>query len=402
MIKRILLVSIHGDPTAKLGTPQSGGQNNYVKQLMNSLNKKGYAVDVLTHWRDPLDSPVEIINSKLRVIRISAGKLKFVTKDETYGLIPRFYEEVKSIVNLNDYDIIHTNYWLSGTLGRKIKEDFNLPWIHTSHSLGSVKGHATGERDHHRIKCEKVIFNEADSIIATTHNEKKTIIEDYQTDTHIEVISIGVDKSFFINPVKNRSTEDYFLYVGRLEETKGIGVLIDAFKYLKTNQLNDIKLVIVGGGSKSNNEFKIPIHLKSKIQDIKDRVIFKGGLSQNELIPLFSNCLATIVPSYYESFGMVAAEAQVIGAPVIASKVGGLQEIVQDAKTGYLFENKDSRELAKLMIKMTYNHYLRKKLSNNAKKDANINFNWDLITEQIIMLYEEMSEQNEKDIYLSN
>lgn len=247
MLKRILLISIHGDPLAKLGSTQSGGQNNYVKQLMNSLNKKGYQIDIITHWRDPLDSPLEVINPNLRVIRIAAKHLKFVPKDEMYHLLNTFYNEVKAKIDLNSYDVVHTNYWLSGTLGYLIKQEFNLPWVHISHSLGLVKAASTGTTDELRIHCEKKIFEAADSIITTTYNEKETLLNKYHTKTNIEVIPVVVDDTFFLNPDTRPPTERYYLFIGRLEKTKGIDVLIEAFKLIQNKTSEKTKLMIVGG-----------------------------------------------------------------------------------------------------------------------------------------------------------
>ncbi len=402
MLKKILLVSIHGDPLAELGSSQSGGQNNYVKQLMYSLNKKGYHVDVLTHWRNPSDSPLECVNSSLRVIRVSAKQLKFVPKDDIYNLLNAFYEEVKAKIDLNSYDILHTNYWLSGTLGYMIKREFNLPWVHTCHSLGLVKAKSIGTLDELRVHCEKRILSTVDSLITTTYNEKNAILNDYHAKTNIKVIPIGVDANLFLKSDVRSSKEKYFLFVGRLEKTKGIDVLIDAFKMMQKNTASHIKLMIVGGGSKEANEFKVPDHVMENIKGIEENVTFIGGLPQDELVSLFSGALATIVPSHYESFGMVAAESQAIGVPVLATRVGGLQEVVQDGKTGFLFENKNSRELAKLMIKISENDYLRKKLGKQAKEFALENFNWDNITDQTIMLYEESIKFNEENLYLSN
>ena len=402
MLKRILLISIHGDPIAPLGSTQSGGQNNYVKQLMYSLSKKGYQVDVLTHWSDPSDAQIEVVSSNLRVFRFSARELEFVPKSEMYYLLRRFYNEVKAEFDLETYDIIHTNYWLSGTLGYLIKKDFKLPWVHTSHSLGLVKTKFTGDVDELRVHCERQILNAVDSIIATTYNEKNTLLKDYSSIKNIKVIPVGVDESLFLKSNIPAPKEAYFLFVGRLEKTKGIDILINAFKMMHEYISDDIKLIIVGGGGKKENEFSIPDYVKVNIKGIEDKIIFTGGLPQEKLGSLFSGALATIVPSYYESFGMVAAESQAVGTPVLATRVGGLQEVVQDKKTGFLFENKDSKELAKLMVKIYENVHLRKKLGKQAKHFAIDNFVWSNITNKTITLYKETININEAYLPSSN
>lgn len=121
MVKKILLVAIYEDLLTSLGSYQAGGQNDYIKQLIYAMSRKSYKVDVLTHWSNPTDPSMEIINDNLRVIRVSTDKLQFVPKDEMYYLLPDFYQELNKKLDLNTYDIIHTDYWLSGILGHIIK-----------------------------------------------------------------------------------------------------------------------------------------------------------------------------------------------------------------------------------------------------------------------------------------
>lgn len=402
VLKKILLISIHGDPLESLGSVQAGGQNNYVKQLMYALSEKGYKVDVLTHWSDPEKQAVEIVNDNLRVIRISANRLNYIPKDNMYDMLSDFYEELNSRLSLKEYDMLHTNYWLSGILGYVIKRDFKLPWTHTSHSLGKVKAQATGEIDTLRVRAEDVIFRNADTIIATTENEKKVILNNYDIQTKVRVISIGVDPAFFLPTIPQVEKDEYFLYVGRLEENKGIKTLIAAFKKLLERSDRAVKLKIVGGGSKSSGEFSIPEDIKESIKGIEEKIVFTGGLEQDKLVNVFANALATIVPSYYESFGMVAAEAQATGVPVIATKVGGLQEVVKNEVTGYLFEKKNADHLATFMLKTLENEQVREILGKQAREHAQQTFDWDIITNKIISLYKELNETDEEEISISN
>src|SRR5699024_4125441 len=127
-----------------------------------------------------------------------------------------------------------------------------------------------------------------------------------------------------------------------------------------------------------------------------------GGLSQDELVSLFAGALNTIVPSHYEQFGMVASESQTVGVPVLDTRDGGLQEVVQDRNTSYLFENKNSRELAKLMLKLSENDYLRMKLGKQGREHALANLDWDNITDEVIMLYKELVESDAEYLSPSN
>ena len=399
MSKKALFISDHGDPLAKLGGKQAGGQNNYVKQLALALEDKGWQIDVATHWCDSSAPKIETFGNACRVIRLEAGHRGFVSKDEMYSMLPAFYEELKSTVNLESYDIVHTHYWLSGLIGKKLKKDFGLPYVHTAHSLGWAKEKATGVHDQRRINAEKVILKNADQILATTNNEKQLIKTFVESPSPIKVIPIGVDQAFKVRGNRTHLRRKFgysnplFVFAGRLEETKGIYTLLKAFQLLanKTGSTNTPHLVIAGGDVEAIDlETKLPKDekLREAVKGIEDRVEFLGPQSQNELALLFNSATATIVPSFYESFGMVAAEAQACGSPVIASDVGGLKNVVQDGITGLLVETKNEIDLAIAMEVLSVNTLLTERLSRQAVQIARKDFDWDSISKRINSLYE--------------
>jgi glycosyltransferase involved in cell wall biosynthesis len=139
MTKNILLISDHGDPLAELGGEQAGGQNNYVLQLSLALEKIGHTVDVVTHWSNPSSPQYESFSENCRVIRISAGRKRYLSKNAMYELLPAFYEEMTSLLAIGSYDLIHTHYWLSGLLGERLQREYQVPFVHTSHSLAKAK-----------------------------------------------------------------------------------------------------------------------------------------------------------------------------------------------------------------------------------------------------------------------
>ncbi|MDQ0429581.1 glycosyltransferase involved in cell wall biosynthesis [Planomicrobium stackebrandtii] len=399
MSKKALFISDHGDPLAKLGGKQAGGQNNYVKQLALALEDKGWQVDVATHWCDSSAPQIETFGTACRVIRLEAGHRGFVSKDEMYSMLPAFYEEMKSTMNLESYDIVHTHYWLSGLIGKKLKKDFGLPYVHTAHSLAWAKEKATGVHDQRRINAEKAILKNADQVLATTNNEKQLIKTFVDSPSPIKVIPIGVDQAFKVRGNRTHLRKKFgysnplFVFAGRLEVTKGIFTLLKAFQLLaeKTGPSNTPHLVIAGGDAESIDfETKLPKDekLREAIRGIEDRVEFLGPQSQDELALLFNSATATIVPSFYESFGMVAAEAQACGSPIIASDVGGLKNVVQDGITGLLVETKNEIDLAIAMEVLSANTLLTERLSRQAVQIARKDFDWDSISTRINSLYE--------------
>ncbi|HSI67821.1 MAG TPA: glycosyltransferase [Planococcus sp. (in: firmicutes)] len=412
MIKKVLFVSDHGDPLAKLGGKQAGGQNNYVKQLALALEKKGWQIDVVTHWCDASAPKVEKFGTACRVIRIEAGHKGFVSKDEMLKMLPAFYKELKTTLPLNSYDLVHTHYWLSGLIGKKLKEEFDLPFIHTSHSLGWAKEKATGIRDERRMKAEKSILITADQILATTNNEKQLIQQFVVSHSPINVIPIGVDETFTTRGNRTHlrkklgHSTPLFVFAGRLEVTKGIFTLLKAFQLLAKKNADGYspRLVVAGGEPNSIDPVtKLPRDrkLRNALEGIEDKVDFLGPQSQEQLALLFNSATATIVPSFYESFGMVAAEAQACGSPVIASDVGGLKNVVQDGITGLLVETKNEIDLAIAMEVLSTNSLLTDRLSRQAKKVADRDFNWNSISNRINSLYEVMINE-QSNPYISN
>ncbi|UJF27412.1 glycosyltransferase [Planococcus sp. 107-1] len=412
MIKRALFVSDHGDPLAKLGGKQAGGQNNYVKQLALALEKRGWQIDVVTHWCDASAPRIEKFGTACRVIRVEAGHKGFVSKDEMFTMLPAFYKEMKSALNLSSYDLVHTHYWLSGLIGKKLKEEFGLPFIHTSHSLGWAKAKATGVTDARRIKAEKSILKTADQVIATTNNEKQLIQENLESPSPIKVIPIGVDQAFTVQGIRSHLRKKsgfeapLFVFAGRLEETKGIFTLLNAFQLLvnKTEAKFKPRLLIAGGEQDGiDHATRLPLDpkLRDAVKGIEKYVEFLGPQSQEQLARLFNIATATIVPSYYESFGMVAAEAQACGSPVIASDVGGLKNVVQDGITGLLVETKNEIDLGIAMEILSINSLLVERLSRQAVRIAQKDFDWDSISERIDSMYEVISSARSK-AYISN
>ncbi|MEK5067549.1 glycosyltransferase [Sporosarcina sp. FSL K6-1508] len=394
MHKKILFISDHGDPLAPLGSEQAGGQNNYVKQLALALERKGNRVDVVTHWANPSDPQIETFSNFCRVIRIGAGSKTYIPKNKMLAILPDFYEEMGQTIKIASYDLVHTHYWLSGLLGTFVKKDYRLPWIHTNHSLGVAKESATGIAEPTRLTAEKLILSSTDSIVATTENEKSLIRSFVYNPSPITVIPIGTANQFqpFFNEAET-ATHPYFAFAGRLEKTKGIYTLVNAFRRLVEKQ--DIpastKLIIAGGDSENVNVFnKLPkkTKLKTAIIGLESRIDFIGSQSQQQLASLFNNAVATIVPSYYESFGMVAAEAQACGSPVIASKVGGLKDVVKNRITGLHIEKGNEKSLAYAMKTLLSNPTLANELGKKAATFANLEFKWPVLAKRMDTLYE--------------
>lgn len=392
MLKTICMISDHGDPLAPLGTSQAGGQNNYVKQLALALDARGHTVDIFTHWSDTDAPQFEHFGSRCRVIRVAAGRRGFVEKSDMVHLLPAFLSEMLHLQDFSHYDILHTHYWLSGLLGEELKKTHSIPWIHTSHSLAVAKEQATGLREPRRLKAERSILSSADAVIATSLTEKALIQSSVRRTAPIAVIPIGVDSVFTPGSHSMRRPLT-FTFAGRLEETKGIFTLLRAFKLLTHTGFFEepLRLRIIGGDDTqvdADAKQALSPRLLEAVQGIEDQVEFLGCLPQDELAANFQDSLAVIVPSYYESFGMVAAEGQACGSPVIASKVGGLGDIVLDKKTGLQTAPGNVKELASSMGFLAKRPDIARQLGRTAAQFAKQNFNWTRIAKKVDKLYE--------------
>jgi D-inositol-3-phosphate glycosyltransferase len=399
MKKKVLFISDHGDPLARLGGKQSGGQNNYVKQLALALDELGLNVDVVTHWCNPNTPQIEAFGENCRVIRIAAGHKGYMNKSEMINILPAFYREMQDMIPINTYDIVHSHYWISGLLGLIIKNNYEIPLVHTSHSLGIAKYRGTGKKETTRLHAEKNILRKADTVIATTTNEKNLIESFAGPKANVVVSSIGVNRDIFYPYArKKRQSVPVFSFAGRLEETKGIVTLLNAFNKLNTQINEDIKLIVAGG---DEDEVDLTTfepkkkELKEAVRGIEDKVMFVGSKTQEELADIFNRSTAVVVPSYYESFGMVAAEAQACGTPVIASVVGGLQNVVSDGYTGIHVEPKNPDHLLKAMSILSKDIYLAKELGKQAADYSHKAFNWEKIAKQMNMTYERLVGTNE-------
>ncbi len=388
---KILLISVHGDPLERLGSVQAGGQNNYVKQVAQALENQGHQVDVATHWNNKRSKGSQTFGKNITVMRIAAGQRKFVRKDELVHLLPAFFEELEQRTDLASYDVIHTNYWLSGLVGLMIKGKYNRPLVHTSHSLGHVKAKETGSVAEGRLEAEKRILTEADRVIATTNDEKKKIDKWTDRKSSVRVVSIGVHEVFFNEEPRELPSQPRFMFVGRMTKAKGIFVLLSAFADYLAQVNPDASLVIAGGGKddfiEGRNFEPKREEIRALISGIESRVNFVGPKSQAELAMMFKTCTAVIVPSFYESFGMVASEAQAAGVPVIASAVGGLKDVVVHGETGLLFRNKRVVELRACMRRVSEDPALNLHMGEQARRHAEQTFNWQSISALMEKIY---------------
>jgi len=409
--KKIAMFSIHSDPLAALGAQETGGQNVYVNSLVRELDKMGWSIDVFTRWDDFHKKRIANIGKRSRVIRLKGGPVKYIPRMELYSFFPEIYQSfLEFIGNQNLYLLFHGHYWDGGWMALKASQQFSKPLIENFHSLGKVR-FQTQQRYFknineksafdYRFAIEEEIIKKSSFIISLSEAEKKDLNILYNAPLEkVIVIPGGVKLKQFQRLPKeacreklNLNKDDFILlFVGRLEWRKGIGTLISAVNLLKNN-IPNIKAIIVGGrifGNKKNkDDFREYQRLlqKAKEEKVKELIKFVGRIDHGRLVYYYSSADIFVIPSYYESFGLVTLEAMACQLPVVASRTGGLQILVKDGETGLLFEPRNPKDLTEKILHLYNSKELAEKITQNAYDNIKKSYSWRKVAEEIEKIY---------------
>ncbi len=324
----ILQLAFHTSPFSIVGKNDGGGMSVYVQQISKYLSEN-HNVTVVTG--EKADS---FTDKNLEFISLDIFESELNVEDKEIYL-QEFKNKLVDSLDLNRFDVIHAHYWLSGLVAKEISNELNIPFIFTSHSLGIFLDGYNKER----VDCEKIVMSSTNLVTASSIFETMLIADTYKIDENkIKKITPGVDRKIFI-PDSSVEKENIILSIGRIQEQKGQLQTIEFLNNFKKIQ-NDFKCYFVGGPSgKHGNEY---LHeLKQTIKDfnLDKHVEFLGDLPQTEIIELFKKAKLLIHTSKFETFGLVAIEANTMGVPVLTTNNGSLMEIIENNKNGYLSEN---------------------------------------------------------------
>ena len=324
----ILQLAFHTSPFSIVGKNDGGGMSVYVQQISKYLSEN-HSVTVVTG--EKADS---FTDKNLEFISLDIFESELNVEDKEIYL-QEFKNKLVDSLDLNSFDVIHAHYWLSGLVAKEISNELNIPFIFTSHSLGIFLDGYNKER----VDCEKIVMTSTNLVTASSVFETMLIADTYKIDENkIKKITPGVDRKIFI-PDLSVEKENIILSIGRIQEQKGQLQTIEFLNNFKKIQ-NDFKCYFVGGPSgKHGNEY---LHeLKQTIKDfnLDKHVEFLGDLPQTEIIELLKKAKLLIHTSKFETFGLVAIEANAMGVPVLTTNNGSLMEIIENNKNGYLSEN---------------------------------------------------------------
>jgi D-inositol-3-phosphate glycosyltransferase len=400
MSLRVAILSVHTCPLAVLGGKETGGMNVYVRELARELGRMGVRADVFTRSQNPTIPRVVTITEGVRVVHLTAGPEAPMPRERIRDHLDEFVEGVEAfrIAGGFDYDLIHAHYWLSGAVGLVLRDRWSVPLVQMFHTLGHLKNDATRATTDRepavRIDEEARIVGAVDRLVAATTVERTHLVQHYGADpSRIAVIPCGVDTNLFLpgdqaaaRAALGLDDQPRLLYVGRLAPIKGLETLLDAMARLRAAGTR-VHLSIVGGDADEPlNGHEGALRARLARLDLGGTVTFVGAQPQERLRAWYVAADTTVLPSHYESFGMVALEAMACGIPVVASRVGGLQTTVRDGVTGLLVRESDPAALAGALDRLLGDPDLRFRLGREGVQWA-ARHRWPCIAEAVCREY---------------
>ena len=325
---KILQISFHTSPFGSVGKFDSGGLNIYVQQTSKLLSKN-HEVTVVTG-----EAAESFKENNLEFLSLNLFEKNLSVDDKEIHL-QEFRKKLDEFIDLKSFDLIHAHYWLSGLIAKQVAEEFKIPLIYTSHSLGIfLEGY-----NKERVDCEKMVMASADFVTVSSAFENVLISENYKIDKNkIKQITPGVDREVF-TPNSSVKRENIFLSIGRIQPQKGQVETLNFLSNFRKIESN-FKCYFIGGPSgKSGNEYLEQLKKSITELNLESHVEFLGSLSQSKIKDLMNRSKLLIHTSQFETFGLIAIEGNSMGVPVLTSNRGSLLEIIEQNVNGYVSEN---------------------------------------------------------------
>jgi len=403
--RRVAMLSVHTSPLDQPGCGDAGGLNVYVTEVARRLADRDISMDIFTRSTSSDLPPVVEMVPGVTVRHITAGPYEGLDKNDLPAQLCAFTSGVMREEALHEpgwYDVIHSHYWLSGQVGWLAKERWGVPLVHSMHTMAKVKNASLAEGDDPepalRAIGELQVVAAADRLLASTAEEADQLVELYNADpARVVTVAPGVDLRVFTPGDRYDARARLglplgavvLLFVGRIQPLKAPDVVLRAAAELLAvdPDLRDRLVVAVVGGP-SGSGLTAPEHL-SKLAGalgIADLVRFERPVPQTVLADYYRAADVTVVPSYTESFGLVAVESQACGTPVVAAKVGGLRTAVADGLSGELIDGHNPADYARAVGRLVREHGYRSVLSEGAVEHA-ARFGWSATVDQVLGVY---------------
>ncbi|GAC1384432.1 MAG: D-inositol-3-phosphate glycosyltransferase [Marmoricola sp.] len=412
-VRRVAMISLHTSPLDQPGMGDAGGLNVYVTEVARELAARGVEVDIFTRaTRSDQPSRIEAAPG-VSVRHVLAGPFEGLDKDALPAQLCVFAREVLRAEAEHQpahYDVVHSHYWLSGQVGALARDRWGVPLVHTMHTMAKVKNAYLADGDSPepsaRIIGEEQVVAAADVLIANTDEEAKDLINCYDADPgRVEVVQPGVDLSAFAPRPRAEARQrlglpadaDVLVFVGRIQPLKAPDVLLRAAAILmqqRPERRGRTVVAIVGGPSGSGLEHPEMLSDLAQRLGIADLVRFVPPVDRGTLADWYAAASLVCVPSYNESFGLVALEAEACGTPVIAAAVGGLPTAVRHGVSGLLIDGHDAAAYATAIARVLEEPGLHAALSAGATAQA-AQFTWSRTADRIVEVYGRAQELRE-------
>ncbi|MBW3593954.1 MAG: glycosyltransferase [Actinobacteria bacterium] len=396
------VVAYHSSPLAEPGSGDAGGMSIFVRGLAEALARKGLRTDVFTRRNDDA-TPVTTVADGVRVIAIDAGPPESLEKDAQLPYLGDFVAGVRAFAASQRlrYDLVHSHYWQSGLAAKRLSTFWDVPLVHSNHTLAKVKNRflAPGDRPEsdRRLQGEAEVIAASDVLAVSTDDELQQLACLYGAPhDRLKTVYPGVDHALFMSGLAPQPTrarlgltdEATLLYVGRIQPLKGLELAIRSVDELSGAMERDVVLLVVGGASGPAGDAELErLRLLASSLSVDDRVRFLGPQPHSSLPDLYAASDVVVACSHTESFGLAALEAHACGRPVVATAVGGLSHIVADGVTGYLVHERDPSVFAGHLKTLLSDDELRQRFGAAALARSNA-FGWDRSADEFLELYE--------------
>jgi D-inositol-3-phosphate glycosyltransferase len=408
---RIALLSIHSSPLARLGGKEAGGMNVYVRESARELGRRGVAVDIFTRRQERTLPDVVPLGENVRVFHVRAGPPQPYDKNLILNHLTEMVEQIgqEAAKQEQPYHLIHSHYWVSGEVALRLRQQWRVPVVQMFHTLGAMKNRVARSSEEaetlRRVAIERRLLHAVDAVVAATPPDATQMVEHYGAEAgRLHIIPCGVDVRHFFPQSQSAARERLglpqaqrlLLCIGRMEPLKGMDCLIRALALLHhaaPHWREMLRVLLIGGEPEERPDaWNSEQHRLAALREecgVAAHVAFLGA-QPHELLPTWYAAVdVVVVPSHYESFGMVALEAMACGTPVVASRVGGLMYTIEDGRSGVLVPPDDPHTLA---------HHVQALLSSRASSDVlragarqrAEAYGWEQITQELCCLYNEL------------
>lgn len=403
---RVAMICVHTSPLDQPGTGDAGGMNVYVVELAQALARQGSVVEIFTRATSSANPDVVEVSPGVSVRHITAGPFEGLDKNDLPGQLCAFTAGVlrtEASRTAGWYDVVHAHYWLSGQAGFLAADRWDVPLVHTMHTMAKVKNAYLAPGDHPeprgRVIGEEQVVDAADALVASTAAEADELVQMYGADPErVHVVAPGVDLRLFRpgdgDPEEVMAAErarlglpegPLVLFAGRVQPLKGPDVVVEALAAMRDAGRVVPTLVVLGGPSGRATALRELQALAAQV-GVAEHLVLHPPVPRTELAHWFRAADLVVVPSHNESFGLVAVEAQACGTPVVAAAVGGLRTVVRDGESGVLVHGHDPARWGQVLADLLDDAERRARLREGAAR-AGASFGWDEAAASMLEVY---------------